>query len=344
EYKDHLGRKTTAVHCDVHAQEVYNYFRREASEAREETERRKEEAQKKAQERAKQERKRQEREKNKTCCRVCGKKFCSKYCTEQHQLPKCDDCGEKCFTTSYYKDAANKTGTLCVGCHTTHKSKKSNLSDPSTPIFEPKPKKPTSSPQQTPQVTSEGGNSNQPTSDPKSDSPSSPSSPTDNLRPNSSNSSNNFFTPAPSSEGSDFYRCSICDKDFSADNDHNKNSSCAQKAQEAEKIFKKIEAGQKISSSEVNNLDLPTDKKIFLQTVQKISQGEKVNIDNLNLSDEAKEELRRIRDNYQNKYSETLVDESESPTAPFYIGLFVIFVVILAVIIIRKRKKRQKKK
>src|SRR5439155_24086479 len=110
--------------------------------------------------------------------------------------------------------------------------------------------------------------------------------------PNSSNNNDNSNDDSMAS-----IKCGICGKTFLGEEAecHEKNSPCATKTKTIQEIHKKVEKGLKITKEEMDNLykgtNMPPEYKQFLQYVQRISQGEHINIENLNISKEAKKEL-----------------------------------------------------
>jgi len=148
--------------------------------------------------------------------------------------------------------------------------------------------------------------------------------------------------------------CGVCNKTFLGEEagDHEKNSSCAAKTKTLEEIYKKVEGGLKITKKEVDNLyegtDMPQEKKQFLQYVQRISQGEHINIESLNLPEEAKKELRRIQEIYNSREDISSSDNIETGFER-HLGKIVVggtltfLVLILLIIVIRKGRTKKKK-
>jgi hypothetical protein len=149
--------------------------------------------------------------------------------------------------------------------------------------------------------------------------------------------------------------CGVCGKTFLGEEaeDHEKNSSCAAKTKVLEQIGKKVEKGLKITKEEVNHLykgtNMPPEKKQLLQYVQRISQGEHINIDSLNISEEEKKELRRIQEIYNNGSSKKRGDLNSEGDGSFFQhpGTFIvgisIFLVVLLIVIVRNRRIKKKR-
>src|SRR6185312_14854695 len=112
----------------------------------------------------------------------------------------------------------------------------------------------------------------------------------------------------------------------------------------------KVERGLKITKKEVDNLyegtNMAPEKKQFLQYVQRISQGERINIENLNISEEAKKELRRIQEIYNNSQGDSNSNENRpffQRPGTFIGGIFVFLFLFLAIVVVRNRRTKKKK-
>ncbi|CAJ0841990.1 3052_t:CDS:2 [Entrophospora sp. SA101] len=121
-------------------------------------------------------------------------------------------------------------------------------------------------------------------------------------QPSPTNNSPFSFNPpseGTNSNGTSYLDCPFCQKRVYSEeecNQHLQDSLDCQKKQEIMKpIAEKIENNESILDVKVDDLGLNQEMTITLKAVQRIQRGEKVNIDQLNISEEAKKQLRNIK-------------------------------------------------
>lgn len=116
---------------------------------------------------------------------------------------------------------------------------------------------------------------------------------------NQDNSQNNPFPFEPnqfSENDKSSFNCSFCEKSWTSDSEHNSQSpNCQKLKQISEKAFKNFEAGKLNDISDLK--ELPKKFQTYLIALQDIKiRKKKVDIDKLDLPEDAKKELKKIQD------------------------------------------------
>lgn len=176
--------------------------------------------------------------------------------------------------------------------------------------------------------------------------PASTSPPKQNNPPTTNNPSPSFFSPSQSNGNlnNNQEKCGVCDKVFDsnmAEEHSNQNPQCKSYANACTKILN----GQAINYSE---FDLSERGRIIVKALQELKIEKKwVDIDNLNLPQEAKEGLKKLRQQLgieqKNDFGEERITRGLNTQGKIGVTLLSIVGFVIFLVILRKFRRKNKK-